>query len=198
MSGGLGTAMISFIRLGFPYGPWWMTLQPNILVFGLSLAIAWAKSLRIYFYALSKSTEVCSSCVLPLYLLVGSPCPSGIPLQCSTDCGSETTKLFGLQNALRFVLPSLSMTVADQNTSHLAQYSTLDTMSRSSLLTSTSEVSATSPWSVPGFASAWTGVIMWSFSTNVVLMKVNMTLRIQNNSKLFPLLSYILHLIILQ
>ena len=37
---------------------------------------------------------------------------SGLPLQFSTDCGSETTQLYGLANALRYVIYSASGTTS--------------------------------------------------------------------------------------
>ena len=53
------------------------------------------------FLCLVKKYKGKSACVYGYTLPVSDVTASGMPLQSSTDCGSETTKLYGLAMALR-------------------------------------------------------------------------------------------------
>jgi len=57
---------------------------------------ATSKCLGVYVVPDNRNADIVTYCYLDTVEKVG-----GIPLQVSTDCGSETTKLFGVTNALR-------------------------------------------------------------------------------------------------
>jgi hypothetical protein len=76
---------------------------------------ATSKILGLYIVPDNRNVDIVAYCYLDVVekqggmLLSGSSmhstyCPElGIPIQLSTDCGTETTKLFGLVNSLRFI-----------------------------------------------------------------------------------------------
>ena len=70
---------------------------------------ATSKYLGVYIVPDNRNADIVTYCYLDVVEKVG-----GIPLQVSTDCGSETTKLFGVTNSLRSSL-GLSSCVYDTN-----------------------------------------------------------------------------------
>jgi hypothetical protein len=85
----------------------------------------------------------------------------GMPLQMSTDCGSETTEVFGLANALRYVLllhHMLSLILGAESPLQIIS------LSMNSLLIAFSRVSITSPSNGDGSVCASSGVTTSRFS----------------------------------
>jgi hypothetical protein len=109
--------------------------------------------------------------------------PSGMPLQSSTDCGSETTKLFGLTNALRYENFVHSLHSCNLNHFLSAPSFTRSTTLANCPLTSICEAFTIFPLNIRGCASVLIGVTMLFSSSTRASKEGYITLMTRSNSK---------------
>jgi len=111
---------------------------------------------------------------------------SGMPIQSSTDCGSETTDLYGFANALRYVQHVDALTYIIHLIRKLERHLPCILILMSSPHIAFSGAYTTSPLNEDGFDYVFNGEIMSKYSGKRALAYIIHQIRI--NSMLFELL----------
>ena len=109
---------------------------------------------------------------------------SGLPIEFSSDCGSETTALFGYANALRFTLITYFLVFKFVTPCHLGKIFTPILASQNFQLTAIFAVSIILLLKGHGCACDWNLVIMLSKHSSMVRLKDCITPMILSNCTL--------------